>query len=68
MTMSVESGTHRIVILVTAALTLVESIAQSEVTLRGAERKDHRKIVLESGYNLQVCSSDCFCYDIDIVD
>ena len=62
--MSVESGTHRIVILVTAALTLVESIAQSEVTLRGAGRKDHRKIVLESGYNLQVWSSNCFCYDM----
>ena len=54
MTMSVESGTHIIVILVAAALTLVESVAQTEVTLRGAERKDHRKIVLDSGYNLQV--------------
>ena len=54
MTMSVGSGTHRIVILVAVALTLVETVAQTEVTLKGSERKDHRKIVLESGYNLQV--------------
>ena len=68
MTMLVERRSYRVVILVAAALTLVESDAQTEVTLKGAERKDHRKIVLDSGYNLQVCSSDCFCYDIDIVD
>ena len=59
--MLVERGKHGIVILVAAALTLVESVAQTEVILKGAGRKDHRKIVLDSGYNLQVCSSDCFC-------
>ena len=54
MTMSV----GRLAILVTAALTLVESVAQTEVRLRGAERKDHRRIVLDSGYNLQVFLSN----------
>ena len=60
--MLVERGKHGIVILVAAALALVESVAQTEVTLKGGGRKDYRKIVLDSGYNLQVC---CFCCDIE---
>ena len=43
MTMLVENGQHGMVILVATALTLI-----------GVEGKDHRKIILDSGYTLQV--------------
>ena len=43
MTMLLENGQHGMVILVATALTLI-----------GVEGKDHRKIILDSGYNLQV--------------